>query len=215
VRLAWIVLVACGGEAATPPDACTPGVVFLNRAGGTYVPSPIDDAVANRSVLIDVERTLAPYPHDDATWQATAQCIRDGLAPFPITITESDPGAAPHVELVFTTRYWAGSPGTTSVIPDTCRAGHQIEFVFGDALATDVGACQAALASFAKMTALLSTATNCRDFLDRSQDCVPMRAFLDEELACVDDSNQPAPCRCGGTTQNSFQRLHERFPRCD
>jgi hypothetical protein len=212
---ALVVIAACGGEAAPPLDACRPGVVFLNRAGGTYLPGLVDDAVANRSVLIDAERVVAPYSHDDVTWQSTVACIREGLARLPIEITENDPGAITHVEIVFTTTYWDGSPGTTSIIPDSCRPGHQIEFVFGDALPTDAAACQTALAGFAKMTALLSTTGDCRDFLDRSQDCVPMREFVDETIQCVDVTNQPAPCRCGGTDQNSFQRLLATFPACD
>lgn len=216
VVVGLVAVASCGnGDNPAPPiDACGPATLFLNRNGGIYDPAPFDDATINGTVLLDEPITLAPWPHDERTWQSTARCIRDSLAPFPIGITEVDPGTAAHFEIVFTTSYWAGSPGTTSVIPDACRSGHELEFVFGDALPSDIAACHTALASFAKMTALLSTASNCRDVLDRSQDCVPMREFLDETLPCVDGANQPTTCRCGGTTQNSFRAMQQAFPGC-
>jgi hypothetical protein len=216
VRAAVVfVIAACGGSDPPPVDApCTPATLFLNRAGGDYDTGAFDDAAANRSVLLDGPMTLAPYSHDDIAWAATVQCIRAGLAPFSIAITETDPGLVPHVEIVFTTSYWAGPAGTTMVVPGGCRPGHQLEFVFGDALATDVRACQMALIGFAQMTANLSIGGNCRDFLDLSQDCVPDRAFVDETVPCVDQTGQPADCRCGGTTQNTFAAMTAAFPAC-
>lgn len=208
-------MVGCGGGEPTT-TVCEPSIVFLNRAGGLYDQAPADDASANLSVLLDGPRALPAYPHDDVEWAATTACIRAALAAFPIDVTETDPGAAKHVEIVFTTAYWAGPAGTTMVVPDGCRPGHQLEFVFGNALPTDARACQMALIGFAEMTAQLSIGGDCRDIVDLSQDCVETRSFLDEPVACVDAANQPAPCRCGGgTTQNTFQQLAAAHPPCD
>jgi hypothetical protein len=136
------------------------------------------------------------------------------LQPFPIEITETDPGLRPHVELVFTTTYWAGSSGQTYVIPDGCSSRHELGFVFGSALPTDDRACQVALIAFAQMTARLSYGENCRDFVDHSMDCVPQRTFVDEDVPCVDANNQPTACRCGGTTQNTYRALVAAHPAC-
>lgn len=206
------MLAACGGGASDEP-ACQRSVLFLNRTGGLYEPGAVDDATMNRSTIVDLPRTLAPYPHDELEWQATVRCIRDALLPFPIEITEADPGLVPHVELVFTTSYWDGA-ATTHVIPDGCRPDHRIGFVFGSAIATDARACQVAMIAFAQMTAQLAYGANCRDFVDRSMDCVPQRTFTDETVACVDANAQPIACRCGGTTQNTYRSLAAAHPAC-
>lgn len=216
MRVALVLLTGygCGGgEPATPDAACTPSTLFLNRAGGAYDTGPFDDALANHSVLLDGPMQLPPYPHDNATWTSTTTCIRRGLAQFPIDIVEEAP-SVPHVELVFTTTYWAGSPGMTYVVPDSCLP-HQLGFVFGDALATDARACQMALVGYAQLTAGLSIGDNCNDFLDLSMDCAPERSFVDAEVDCVDALDQPTMCRCGGTTQNTFAAMTAAHPSCE
>jgi hypothetical protein len=208
-------LTACGSNDPPPVDAaCQPAILYLDRNGGSYDHGPVDDSTTNSSVLLDGPRTLPPYPQDDIDWGNTTRCIRDSLAPFPIQVTEIDPGLVPHVEIVFTTSYWAGPAGTTMIVPDGCRPGHQVEFVFGDALATDVRACQMAMIGFAQMTANLSIGDNCHDLLDLSMDCAPTRSFEDTTVNCVDATDAPIPCRCGGTTQNTFQTLAAAFPAC-
>jgi hypothetical protein len=218
VRFAWLVVVFGCGSTPDPVVACEPAVLYLNRDGGDFSAGGVDDASMNRSVLIDEPiaqpRHLDPFPHDDITWAAITACVRGGLAPFPIEIVELDPGPSPHVELVFTTSYWDGPAGTTVIVPGGCRSTHQLGFVFGDALPTDVRACQMALVGYAQMTANLSIGDNCRDFLDLSTDCVPERAFIDEEVVCVDLADQPIECRCGGTTQNTFAAMAAAFPSC-
>jgi hypothetical protein len=213
MRWLLLALAACGGS-DTPTDApCQPSILYLNRGGGTYAHSSFDSAALNASSIVDTTRTLGPYPHDDIDWRFTAQCIRDALAPFPISITESDPGMTPHVELVFTTAFWGGS-AITFAIPDSCRAGHQIGFVFGDTLSSTNRACQVALIAFAQMTALLSYENNCNDIVDRSMDCAPERTFTDQDAPCVDANAQPIACRCGGMTQNTFRALSAAHRAC-
>src|SRR5262245_23064516 len=129
------LLAACGGGGNASVDAtCQPSVLYLNRSGGAYDHGLADDAALNLSSIVDGPLALAPYPHDDIEWSDTVACIRSALQPFPIQITENDPGMVPHVELVFTTAYWAGSPGQTHVIPGSCFAHQELGFVFGNAL---------------------------------------------------------------------------------
>lgn len=212
LKRALLVLAACGGGGDEPP-VCQPSVLHLNRAGGAYDRANFDDAVQNRSAILDGPRVLPPYSHGDVDWSITSACIRAALAPFPIEITETAP-ATPHVELVFTTAYWGGSP-LTHLLPDSCRRDHQIAFVFGDAIASNTRACHVAMIAYAQMTAQLSYGANCRDFLDRSMDCVPERTFTDETVLCVDANAQPIACRCGGaTTQNTYRALAAAHPAC-
>lgn len=189
-------------------------MLYLNRHGGAWDHGAHDDASANLSILIDAPRTLAAWPKDDVDWGLLVDCIRTGLAPFPLAITEVDPGAVPHTEIVFTTASWAGGAGTTSIIPDSCRPGHQVEFVFGDALPTFARACHVALRSYAQMIAELSFGDDCMDLVNNEMDCAPVRTFVDATATCVDATNQPTACRCGGTTQNSFQAMRAAIPAC-
>jgi hypothetical protein len=211
----WVGLacvLGCGGSA--PPPSCPPSVVFLERAGGHYEPGRADDAAANLSVILDVARDLPPWPTTAASWDSVVACIRTGLAPFAAEVTEDDPGDAAHYELVFTTSYWGGSAGATSIAPDSCRADHQLGFIFGDALATVPRACQVALIAFGELAANLSLDDNCADFLNPAIDCMPMRSFVDATANCVDAADQPIACRCGGTTQNTFEAMAAAFAPC-
>lgn len=212
--LAIIVLtLACGcGEDPVTDISCKPVIVYLNNAGGSYVPGPHDDAVAKTSVLLDAPRTLAPWPNND--WDALVACIRDHVFALPrLSLVTADPGAVPHLEIVFTTSYWANA-GTTAIIPASCRNDHQIELVFGSALPTTARACQIALQDFAMMTANLSLVDDCHDLVNNTADCSPDRSFQDLTVNCVDEAAQPAPCRCGGTTENTYRALATTFPPC-
>lgn len=213
LALALALLAACGGPDAPPPDACEPTVLFLNRAGGMWDHGGRDDASANLSLLVDVPRTLPPWPKPAAEWTELVGCMRTALARFPISVTEADPAPAAHTEIVFTTEYWGGA-GTTSIIPDSCRPGHEVEFVFGNALATRTRACHVALRAYAQMVANLSFGDHCEDVLNDQMDCTPDRFFTDLEANCLDASNQPTACRCGGTTQNSYRTLLAATTTC-
>lgn len=107
-----------GGVSVTPDarkrtdaavDALTPmckgKTVFLNRGGGTYVVGAKDNAVTNTSFVLDMTRTLAAYPHGDASWAAVKACVTQALAPFKATVTDVDPGTSQHHEIVFSTTY--------------------------------------------------------------------------------------------------------------
>src|SRR5262245_7274919 len=213
MRRALLVLfaAACGSHAA-PPDAACIGTVYLNRAGGTYVPGGRDDGTMNESILVVGPQTLPPWPHDDASWRDVVTCITTALRPFPIVVTEVDPSPTPHVEIVFTTASWTGPVGTTLLVPASCTPGHQLEFVFGNALPTAARACHVAMQGFAEMTANLSLGDNCADFVNNAMDGTPMRGLLDLSVSCVDAANQPATCRCGGTMENTYQGIATAFP---
>ena len=214
MRAVLLLVAACGHSGGSSDAACQPSLLFLDRAGGDYDHGSFDSAAQNRSVLLDGPRTLPAWPRDDAEWATMVSCIRDGLSSFPIEITEADPGTTPHVEIVFTTAYW-GDPAINMVVPASCNPGHQLEFVFSDALPpTYSRPCQMALIGYAEMTANLSPGDDCRDILNLGMDCAPTRAFLDETSTCVDTSNQPIPCRCGGMTQNVYQALAAAHPAC-
>jgi hypothetical protein len=210
-RSVLLAFLGCGGSSE---HVCPPTTVFLDRDGGHYQPAAHDDASTNGSVIIDTPRDLPAWPSAAADWDAVAACVHDALTPLGADVTTTDPGMTPHYELVFTTSYWGGSAGMTSAVPDGCGRAHRIGFVFGDALPTVPRACQIAVIALGEMAADLSLDDNCADFLNPAIDCTPDRAFIDATATCVDTADQPAACRCGGTTQNTFVAMSAAFLRC-
>jgi hypothetical protein len=203
-----VACAACGNSGETVFDAaCEPAVLYLNRTGATYQHGSFDDSSLNFSPIIDVERTLPPWPHDNIDWASLAACIREGLAPFPVAITETDPGMTAHTEIVFTTSYWGGQAGTTMITSGGCKDNYELVVLFGDALPTYARACHLAVRTYAQITAKLDLVGDCEDFMNNQLDCSEMRVFKDVSSACVDDSDVPTDCRCGGTSQNSHQAL--------
>ena len=210
-----LIIAACAHH-DSEPDAgmCGPTVVYLNRTGGMFDHAKADDATQNLSVLLDGPRMLDPWPASESDWSELTACIGTALQPFAIEVTEVDPGATPHLEIVFTTEYWANS-AVTNIVPSPCRPGFQIEIMFGNAIADPTRACELAMSGFAEMTALLSPGVNCHDYTSPAADCDIQRFFVDVQQNCVDPtSNEPAPCRCGGTTEDTFTTLSARFPAC-
>jgi hypothetical protein len=205
---------ACGADDTPTTIRCEPHPVYLNRTGATFRAANNDDSINNLSAALDVERTFGAWPKDEVDWRNLVECIEAALVGLPrLVVTETAPGNVPHVELVFTTSHWM-TVAQTFVVPASCRAGHHVGFVFGNALPTSQRACHIAMQAFGLMTAQLSLGSDCHDFLNNAVDCSPDRAFVAQTVECVDASNQPAECRCGGATQNSYEALEAVFPVC-
>lgn len=210
-----LAFAACGESSHHVDVDCAGGVIYLDRFGGTYTQASVDDASFNASEIVDGTRVLAPYSGSDQDWADLTGCIREALASFDTVVTEDDPGMTPHIELVFTDSYWA-NPAVTNIFPESCEPGHQIELIFGDALATPIRGCEVAMAGLADMVAQLGPSENCLDFTSPAMDC-GVRSFLAVESACVDPAtNLPAPCRCdtNATAQNSAKALATVFHPC-
>jgi hypothetical protein len=213
-------LAACGDDgASTARDAaidspgCAPGMrstIYLNFGGGMYAPGP-DDATMNKAVPLDMTRTLAAWPHANAA--AVMTCIEAGLAPFLIDVTDVDPGAAPHHELVMTTQFWgAGNPGVLSTSGSACPPGplNSLTFVFGTAVGTDaLAACEITLSQFASAAASLDHTIDCHDYLGIYQPACGPKMWLSTPAACGETTERP--CTCGGTHQASLPKMVQKF----
>jgi hypothetical protein len=229
--LVGVICVGCGDDGASAvadarkadatPDVasdCVGKTVFLNRAGGVYVKATPDNATTNSSYALDMTRTLAAYPYDNASWAAVKACVTQALAPFNATVTDVDPGTAQHHEIVFTTAYWAGS-GVFSVSSATCASGTSFQslpasgvaFLFANAFSATSGAtrdqliCEAAVSQLATEVAGLDHVTDCRDYLDVTHQPCGAKMFVDAPLTCGEDTARA--CTCGGTTQNTYEAV--------
>jgi hypothetical protein len=221
LALLAVFAAACGGDGNDPatdgPPAggdagCAPPlVVFANRGGGTYTPGATDDAGTNQSRLVSETEVIAPYT-GPIGWADLLACIRDDFAPFAIEIVDVDPGAAPHRELVLAADAvdLGFSPQVSGVAAHACPTAADpdpgqgtIAFAFADAWGTDgIGLCRDASRLIGHLFAL-EMVQGC-DVMSFGAGC-PVLTFRDEDLAC--GGAQPDGCACGGTTQNSYQRL--------
>jgi hypothetical protein len=92
-------------QQVVPDDGAASGravsrTIYLNRTGITVRPGT-SDARTNRSSLVAANATIPAWNRSEALWAETVTCLRDMYAPFDVTITETDPGDASHIEAVF------------------------------------------------------------------------------------------------------------------
>lgn len=223
-----LVVGACGGDDAgeqiadaavevdAAPDAnCTPAfTIFVNRNGGTYTPGA-DDAAENSSAILSDEATLSAHTPSADDWDWTMDCIRAAWTPYNVLITDQDPGAVPHMEVVVTAEdataigFAAGMP---SVAPFSCGViDDAIAFVFvGEIGAGDAKyICWNTLWVTAKIFGL-DNVTVCPDVNSLpAGGCTDQeREFLDVDAECGERTTRA--CQCGGMTQNSHQLLLQR-----
>ena len=201
-------------DAPIDSPSCNGGkTLFLNRAGGTYNASTADDATLNNTkVLASGSFAVPAYPYGDGSWSTIKTCITSQLAPFDVTVTDIDPGTAPHHELVLTTNYaaWPNGNANVSTISGTnCPGGlpaSGVAFVFAAAYG-DLPAltCEAAVAQFAIEITGLDWSLDCHDYLGQYQAPCGQKVFLDQMINCGEST--PRTCQCGGTAQNSYQTM--------
>lgn len=86
-------------------------VIYLNRGGVILRPGD-NDATRQVSSIVTQATAIDGWDIDDDTWADTVACISEIYSPFDVTVTEEDPGDAPHIEAVF-----GGSPGDVG-LPD-------------------------------------------------------------------------------------------------
>jgi hypothetical protein len=200
-----------------PPDAgsCPGGkLIYLNRVGGTFTKGP-DDSSSNVASIVSGPLTVDPPNLPDAQWTALKSCLATMVAPFRITLTEVDPGTAPHREMVFVGN-WAAtgfSNNFTGVAPSACVTPA------ADALSRGVllinpkpfGSQTQALCESAGQTLAnsfgLDAELHCPDVTSNIFSCGVAKSFVDITVPCGDTEGSPHPCRCGGTEQNSYQWL--------
>jgi hypothetical protein len=89
------------------PNGLVPyNTLFLNKcASGCLVKVGTSNSVTD-SWPIGSNRTLTAWPYDDATWQKVVACVKDVFEPYNVNVTDVDPGAANHFEIMI-----AGAPG--------------------------------------------------------------------------------------------------------
>ncbi|MBV8758644.1 MAG: hypothetical protein JO257_15265 [Deltaproteobacteria bacterium] len=89
-----------------PPAAPTPNLVnthtlYLNRCvGNCQVHQGNTDSTTHTSDIAGGNVTLTAFNGGDAKWGQIKDCVTQIMAPFNITVTDVDPGTAPHFEVM-------------------------------------------------------------------------------------------------------------------
>ena len=215
-------------DAAPPLDAADanligcpdPGgvLVFLNRGGGVYHRGP-DDPGANQSSVVTGTHTIAPYAVPDATWAAIRSCVAGLVAPFHLRVTDVDPGAVDHVEVVLTEATSiriTGVAETLEVSPLTCRLyPSSVHFAFVGGASVD-RACRLAAKAIGKAAGIDDT-IDCVDTVAGRlgyPGCAGAEGYTDAERTC--GVSRAVPCRCDPArgTRNSLAIMKAVYGHC-
>lgn len=190
-----------------------PRVLFLNRCVGGLSLSPglEDSSQANVSSILEGPATLPAFPHGDAAWNEVVAHTRELFAPFNVTITDIDPGAAPHDEATvcgtaadagFAEDYAGVAPATCAVIPNA------ITFTFPAAIGNYPRDIAETIAQEAAHAWGLDHSYKCEDPMTYLFDC-GQKSFQNGDYPCGE--YEARACSCGGNTQNTVQYILQAF----
>ena len=193
------------------PDVATvrpPTLLYLNRCvGGCVVRAGSESSINNTSSIITGTRNLPPYPFDDGSFDALAQCTKDTFAPYNVRVVTVDPGVQPHHELMMTTiPSVAGfGSGVGGVSPFSCGVvNNAITYLFAQLFGDDTDELCAATAMELAHSFGLEHAFLCEDPMTYLTGCGRKR-FTDQDVPCGEFG--PRPCSCGGASTNSHRKL--------
>jgi hypothetical protein len=192
----------------------TSGVIYLNRcataADCTFTPGFPNSSQQNRSSIVDSTSTVQAFAHGDAAWEAVVQCVQELYAPFAVEITDVNPGDAPHHEAVV-----GGYPqdigmqnGIGGVAPFTCGIiQNSVTFSFANVYNSAVEICHTVAQETAHAFGL-DHEFMCEDPMTYLNGC-GRKFFQDVDAPCGEF--EARNCQCGGTTQNSVERIAAVF----
>ena len=95
------VAIAIATVCAASPAHAALDLLYINRCvGGCALTGGTDDAVMRKSSLLSSSTTVPAFPHGDAAFAATVDCVRSVLAQYDVAVVTSDPGAATRREVI-------------------------------------------------------------------------------------------------------------------
>ena len=127
------------GSAKWASAAVNSHIVYMNPClpSGCRVLSGNDDSTTDHSSL--GQGQLSAWPYGTSVWNQVMSCMTSTMSRFNITVTDVDPGTAPHFEIMV-----AGSPGQLGmgqgiggVAPVPCQAIGQCDAYLPNALVFD------------------------------------------------------------------------------
>ncbi len=192
-------------EVTEPTAAPMHRILYVNFDGGTYSPGS-NNSSTNRSSIVSGTSTISPWGSSSAR-AAVLDCVRDRFSPFNITVTDVDPGSTIHIEAVT-----AGRPqdvgmgsGVGGVSPFSCGIiERSIVFNFAEVYGSSYISLCHTVAQEAAHSFGLDHEYLCEDPMTYLNGC-GAKHFQDVNAQCGEYSARS--CQCGGSTQNSFQKM--------
>ena len=198
--------------AATPPARAALDLLYINRCvGGCALTPGTDDAINRKSSLLSGNTTVPAFPHGDAAFDATVDCVRSTLAQYDVAVVTSDPGAVTRREVILggSSQSVIGIGGVWGVAPffGGVPRDNAIAFAFANDIGANVDAlCWTAAKGFGALYGLDNN-LHCPDLMSDTQAC-GTKTFTDFDAPCG-ESATPRTCNIPGSpsTQNSAMRL--------
>jgi len=202
---------------AAPTARAGTRVIYLNRDGAVLWPGDANDSSSQTSTIVSEPTSIGAWDIDDDTWADTVACVRDIYRPFDVTITDEDPGDAPHMEAIF-----GGHPndvglpdnvaGVSPFTTDCAMIESSIVFTFTDVMPDDARTmCEVMAQEIAHSYGLdhEMLASDPMTYLDYAGE----RTFQNEMAPCGENGNRL--CGINGNMcrqkQNSVALLTERL----
>jgi hypothetical protein len=214
-------------EPDTSPHAFS-RILYLNRCAGgcSITQSGSDNSSQNQSTT--GYGTVPAFQWGDAKWNEVVACVREIFGPFNVTVTDVNPGATEHMEAIV--------GGTHANMTCPCQGGQDCcaPGVLGIApMRIDCGVIDRSMSyTFANDSYFSGGGGNVNQICSTIGQEVAHTLGLDHELLASDPmtylpysgrrhfggngptpqagqcgENQPRTCRCGGSTQNSYNDL--------
>jgi hypothetical protein len=212
--LALAVAPACSSDLlegladAGPPDATprTPAsIVFVNTSPTQFTPGTGTDSVTNiTGIVSNIVSTTGVTSTE--IWSEAVTCLRNMLTPYHVVVVEEDPGDVDHIEIAVSNEAEdIGLSGNiTGQAVGTCSAlPRGIAFAF-DSFPNDAESTCHSLGWLLGHTVGIDTLYHCADVTTYLAGCGP-KSFTDRESECGE--YEARDCQCGGTTQNSHQKM--------
>jgi MYXO-CTERM domain-containing protein len=211
-------------DAVANESAVNSRIIYLNncKPNGCTVRSGGEDSRQDLSGIISGIRTISAFAYSDAIWDQVVQCVRETFAPFNLTITDQDPCNGQTSGC--TVNHWedivAGRPqeagfdsnvGGVSPWSRNCQLpiiNNSITYSFANLYGPDVvSICWTVSQEVAHSWGLdhQYLREDPMTYLEGSSLPGGFKRFQNQNAQCGEYSARS--CQCGGSTQNSVQKI--------
>jgi len=218
ILLACIALCACSKDLAKQvPDAGVPdarmlpatSIVFINTSPTQFTPGELADidSVTNVTGIIDKTASTTGLLAT-GIWPDAVTCLREMLTPYNVVVVEDDPGDVEHIEIAVSNApadigLDFATAGITSATEDCTGLRRGVAFAF-DVYPSSMEATCHNLGWLLGHTVGIDSLHHCPDVTTFLDGC-GAKSFTDRESECGE--YEARECLCGGTTQNSHQKM--------
>jgi MYXO-CTERM domain-containing protein len=198
-----------------PIAAASSRILFVHRCpegvGCPVFAGSVDDSRANISQILAGNTTIGAFTRGDEVWANVMACVRETYAPYNVVVTDVDPGGESHFEVLVggtSADFGPGGEGAGGLAPATCsEIPNAISYVF------DVWGNNAdVICSVVAQESAHAFGLEHEMLPEDPMTYLPgpdKKRFRAEDAPCGEFEQRG--CRCGGTTQNSYEHLVALF----